>query len=186
MDFAENSVQELHKLNEMFNNEFGSLDVQEMDFTPDQKSWSINKCLDHLIKVNQSYFEICDTFAQNAKKIKFIHNNLILPKVFGKMVVKYVSPDKKFKIKTFGIFSPQKTNYGENLVQLLIKENSNLIEIIKNFGDEDFENQIVHSPITNMITYTLKDCITLLIEHEKRHFNQALRIKNNLVNSLSN
>lgn len=186
MSFGGNYIQELNKLNELFYNEFGSLSVLEMDYKPDEKSWSINECIDHLILTNKEYFDRFPKLENRSRNTARMIHSLVFPKMFGKIVLKSVSPNQNKKIKTFKAFSPQKSNFGKNIINDLITENSVFIEKIKMYSEEDFENEVVSSPLTTLITYTLEDCICLLIEHEKRHYNQALRIKNSLVSSLSN
>jgi hypothetical protein len=40
----------------------------------------------------------------------------------------------------------------------------------------DRERTIVTSPLLRWVTYSLDDCLTILVVHEKRHFLQARRV----------
>jgi hypothetical protein len=42
--------------------------------------------------------------------------------------------------------------------------------------DLDVEKIIISSPVTNLITYSLMDAYRIIINHEKRHFLQAIRV----------
>jgi DinB superfamily len=177
MSFIENQIEELNKLNEKFSFEFAELSQDKMDWKPGENIWGINECLDHIIQSNRKYYPIFDSMKNGTYKEGKWTRFPLLPRMMGKMVVKAVSPDYKRKSKTFPPFYPLSSHYGKNLTTELIDENKILIEKLRKCKEEDLDKIIITSPINSFITYSLRDCIKILVEHEKRHFNQAMNIK---------
>ncbi len=110
------------------------------------------------------------------KEEKWVHFP-ILPRLLGKIVVKVVSPHYKGKSKTSPLFYPLKSTYGKNITIELLEENQLLIEKFKRCKEDVLDKVMVASPVNGFITYSLRDCIKILVEHEKRHYNQAMRLK---------
>ena len=177
MSWIEQEIGEIVKLNEKIRSEFSGIGADKMDLKPDSKTWSINECFDHIIQSNQKYYDIFDSIELGTYKGgKWVHFP-ILPRLLGKIVVKVVSPNYKGKSKTSPIFYPLKSNYGKNITIDLLEENKILIEKFKKCKEDVLDKVIVASPVNGFITYSLRDCIKILVEHEKRHYNQAMSLK---------
>lgn len=180
MHWIEQQIGEITSLNEKISAAFSQISAETMDLKPDAKTWSINECLDHIMQSNRQYYDIFDAIARGTYKDgRWIHV-LILPRVLGKLVLKAISPNNERKSKTAPIFYPRQSSYGRNITPELVEENHVLVEQFKSFKDRDLDKIIIISPVTRFVTYSLRDCITLLVDHEKRHFNQALRLKETL------
>ena len=177
MSFIQNQVEELNKLSEKFSSEFAELNPDKMDWKPGENIWGINECLDHIIQSNKKYYPIFDSIESGTYKGGKWASFPVLPRLMGKMVLKAVSPDYKRKSKTFPPFYPLSSYYGKNLTNELIEENKILIEKLSKCKESDLDKVVVTSPINSFITYSLRDCIKILVDHEKRHFNQAANIK---------
>ena len=62
-------------------------------------------------------------------------------------------------------------NYHKNL-DLFLK-------YISNCSNVDIDKTIITSPIIQIVTYSLRDALSFLVQHEHRHINQAIRVKAN-------
>ena len=177
MDWISQRIDELDKLNTKFDAEFGDLAIARMDVKIDPNVWSINECLDHLIQTNQRYHGILDEVAAGSyNSRKWVHR-LLIPYWLGKIVVKVVSPGYQRKTKTARIFYPSASNYGKNMTSDLLTANQLLAEKFKRCPESELDTLIVTSPVASFVTYSLRDCLNLLVAHEQRHFAQALRLK---------
>ncbi len=177
MSWIEQEIGEIVQLNEMISAAFGAAGADVMDLKPDAKTWSMNECFDHIIQSNQKYYDIFDAIARGTYKAGLWAHFPILPRLLGKTVVKRISPDYKGKSQTVPLFYPLKSTYGKNIALDLLEENNILIEKIRPCKEEDLDSVMVASPVTGFVIYSLRDCITILVEHEKRHYNQAMRLK---------
>ena len=147
---------------------------------PAEKVWSINECLDHIIQSNGSYHNALDAVAQKRNRRPAWSRIPFLPVFWGKMVLKAVSPETQGKSKTFPAFMPLSSRYGRNLASEVATANIQLAEKLRGISEEDLDRQIVTSPAGPFVTFSVRACVTILVEHEKRHFNQAKRLKDAL------
>ncbi|MBW8886585.1 MAG: DinB family protein [Fibrobacteres bacterium] len=180
MKFIERKIQELADLSGKFAAEFSDLSAADADLKPEEKAWSINECLDHIIQCNRSYHNVLDAVAQNRHRRNAWSRIPFLPTFWAKMILKAVSPETQGKSKTFPVFMPLSSRYGRNLAGEVATSNAQLTEKLKAIREEDLDKQIITSPAGPFVTYSLRACITILVEHEKRHFNQAKRLKDAL------
>jgi len=185
MNFIEGKIQELADLSGKYVAEFSPLPPTEADLKPSEKEWSVNECLDHIIQCNGSYHEVLDAVAQNRHRRNAWSRVPFLPAFWAKMILKAVSPGTPGKSKTFPAFMPLSSKYGRNLAGEVATSNAQLTEKLKAIREEDLDKQIITSPAGPFVTYSLRACITILVEHEKRHFNQAKRLKDGLVGQKS-
>lgn len=179
-DFIEQKIEELAVVSEMFRSGFGDMDANTMNFKPDARVWSINQCLDHIIQTNRKYyggFESIESGTYEGGKWARIP---ILPRLLGRLVVKVVSPDYKRKTKTSPLLHPSRSEFSKNMTSDLLAENDVLAGMFRKCESADPDGFIVSSPVNGLVTYSLRDCFTLLVEHEKRHYNQAARLKSEI------
>jgi len=52
------------------------------------------------------------------------------------------------------------------------------LEYISNCRGIDIDKTIIRSPTIRFVTYRLRDAFQFLMQHEHRHINQGLRVKN--------
>lgn len=180
MNFIDQKIQELSALSAQYQAEFSGLSAAEADLKPAEKEWSINECLDHIVQCNGSYHKVLDAVARKRHRRPGWSRVPFLPAFWAKMILKAVSPGTPGKSKTFPAFMPLSSRYGRNLAGEVAVANAQLAEKLKAIREEDLDAQIITSPAGPFVTYKLRACITILVEHEKRHFNQAKRLKDAL------
>ena len=181
MGWLEKKIDDLKQLNEQFIEGFGHLNPELMDLKQDEKTWSINECIDHIIQTNRKYFEIFDAINTESYKSSRWSKIPILPRFLGKLVLKVVSPGYQGKIKTSTQLYPLRSKYHKNLAADLQEENLLLIRKFGPLARKDLDQVIVTSPMSRLVSYSLRDCIELLVEHEKRHYNQSVRLRTMLI-----
>src|SRR5262245_23301288 len=85
---------------------FGGLDYERFNWSPQPESWSVGKCLEHLVMANEPYFPIFKSVADGTKQSTFWERVPFLPKIFGTAVLNAVRPETARKSKAPGIFRP--------------------------------------------------------------------------------
>jgi hypothetical protein len=180
MEFIARKIQELENITAQYENEFSGLPDSDMDLKPAADVWSINECLDHVVQSNASYKGMIQDLAAGSYQASAWTRVPLFPIFWGKMIMKAVSPEHTGKSKTFPIWLPLKSNYGRNLTADFAAANGTFAESLRGLKDADFDRIVVSSPAGKFVTYTLRNAIDILVAHEKRHFNQAKRVKENL------
>lgn len=173
---------ELSALTAQFKSSFGKLNAEELNWKPDAKTWSIAENIDHLIKINSSYFPVIKQVRQGVLKLPFIAKFAFFTNLFGNLILKSVNPDRKKKIKTFHIWEPSSSQLGTDILQQFEKHQKEFIAFLKSTSDLLDKQTIISSPANKTIVYKLETAFDIIVTHEKRHYNQALEVLAQLKN----
>ena len=78
---------------------FGHLNAQQINWKPSADRWSVAQCLEHLITINRKYYPQFDQIIKGEKKTTLWQRMPVLPSLFGRMMVKALSPNFNQKLK---------------------------------------------------------------------------------------
>lgn len=166
---------ELKKTADDASETFGALTVDQLNWKPGEKSWSIAQCLDHLILTNEQFYPEFDKLVAGTRKNTFWQNNSPFTGFFGRFLIKAVTEDsKKAKAPSKSIVPP-----SELPADIVSKFELNISEVcdrISACAAADRQKVVVGSPFLSLMTYRLDDAYTVLVEHTKRHVRQAKRV----------
>jgi hypothetical protein len=155
---------------------FGALSSEQLNWKPDESRWSIGQCIDHLITTNRKYFPVLEGIIIRNRKSSLRERMPFLPGIFGKMILHSVQPENPRKRKTFNVFLPSMSDINKRIVGDFIVHQKELITLISETDSVDHAKIVVTSPVSRLVTYTLKYCCLIIIAHEKRHLLQAKRV----------
>lgn len=156
--------------------DFGSLNLEQLNWKPNPKSWSVGQCLEHLITTNNLYFPIINRHLKSTYEITFWERIPFLPSLWSKLLLQAVAPIPKKKTKTLPIFEPSQSNIPADIVAKFIENNNQLIPLYRQLDGKDIHNLMVTSPAAKFIAYTLGTTCQLLVDHEERHLYQANKV----------
>ena len=174
-EFLNTIISEGEEIKKEVRRVFEPLSEEELNRKPSPDSWSAGQCLEHLIVSNSHYFPILKDIIDGKRKGRFWEKMPLVPNLFGKLLTKAVNPNTKRKVKTFKLFNPSVNNLKKNIIQEFITHQDNLLQLMKKTITVDLDKYIITSPVSGLVTYSLKDCFNILILHEKRHIEQAKR-----------
>ena len=86
---------------------FGHVNAQQINWKPSADRWSVAQCLEHLIAINREYYPQFDQMIKGEKKTTLWQRMPVLPSLFGRMMVKALSPNSNQKLKAPEIKSRQ-------------------------------------------------------------------------------
>jgi uncharacterized damage-inducible protein DinB len=163
---------------EKFEKEFSSVTKEQLNWKPTAQSWSIAECLQHLLVADRYYFQDLQQIGHNTYKMTFWEKHSPLSGLLGKVLKDQMKEQVKRKMTTHQKLTPISSAYE---LDILLRYKNNLNEFIQ-LTDEcrnaDVDKCIINSPTITWITYSLRDALEFLFEHEHRHLNQAIRVKN--------
>jgi len=169
-------IDRIEELSIKFNREFENCDEVTLNFRPNEKSWSIAQILDHLNKVNESYFPIFIQLQKEKYTRPLTGRFGFLVNFFGKTILKSVQPENEKKSRTFPKWQPEEKRFSEeiliefNAVQEQLKNHIEKSEVLLN------QKAIISSPANKYIVYRLETAFQILQAHEERHFQQAKKL----------
>src|SRR6266571_944627 len=155
---------------------FGDSTAQQLNWKPSADQWSVAQCFDHLVMANEAFFPIFEKVLSGEKKNTFWESLPWLPAFWGKMLIKAVAPESTRKLKAPKIFHPSSSGVDGAIIRRFINQQKQVIGYMKATEDLGLEKIRISSPVTNLITYSLMDAYRILINHEKRHLAQAMRV----------
>ena len=169
-------VQSFRSNTTKFEKSFGHLSGPALNWKPAEDSWSVGQVIDHIIRINESYYPIFDRLAKNEYSVPLIGHIPGLPSYFGNFLQKSLSPDRKKKIRTFAIWEPSKSNVSTDIVKQFREHHERLCEILNKHRAIFFKGTVISSPANRYFVYPLDMVPDILITHEERHYNQAIEV----------
>jgi hypothetical protein len=177
---TENVIDELGRSGADAKAVFGSLSVEQLNWKPAPKSWSIAQCFDHLITTHSLYFPLFERLAKGDRKQTFWESASPLSGFFGRFLIRSLRPENLKPMKTTAKAMPSSSEIGGDIIDRYAAHQEQLIRAISGVpSDVDPAKTIITSPLMRLVTYSLQDCYDLLAVHCARHFNQAKRVMEN-------
>ena len=171
-----NWIEEIQSITTEYLHEFGELSMADLNLKLSDNTWSIGEVVEHLITTNSLYFKIFDDVLSNKYRVHWLAGVPGVPSLLGNMILKGVEPDTQKKSKTVKVFEPQLHKFDD---QLWHRFESCQLKMANYFSQlkEEHLKMVISSPANRAIVYPLGTAINIIVSHEKRHFNQALKIK---------
>jgi hypothetical protein len=150
----------------------------QLNWKPNNESWSIGQCIDHIVIADCLYFPQLEKIAEDKYKINFWEQWSPFSGLFGKMLVSQVGEIPKKKMIAPKVFTPSQSRVDRGIIERFYKHLDSLLEYISRCSQKDLDKIRVTSPVSKFITYSLRNAFLLLVQHEHRHINQAIRTRN--------
>jgi hypothetical protein len=97
MNIQEQWIDQIDKITSDFKQSFGTLTITELNWKPNQNTWSIGQNLDHLIVINATYHPVIKAVKEGTYILPFLAKFDFMVSFFGRTVLKAVQPDRKKK-----------------------------------------------------------------------------------------
>lgn len=155
---------------------FSVLTEIQLNWKDEPQRWSIAQCLDHLIVSNKQYFPVFDKILSHTYQPTFWQKFSPFTSFIGRQMIKSLGPDASRKVKGPKIFAPSNEHFLASIVYHFAQHQHDLKNYFLELLKQDASRIVISSPVTPVITYSLKDALRLIAVHEQRHINQALQL----------
>ncbi|HXB12269.1 MAG TPA: DinB family protein [Bacteroidia bacterium] len=159
-----------------FKNTFGQLTTEQLNWKPNEQTWSIGQNIDHLIVTNETYYPVIKSVKAGTYKLPLMGSIGFMVNAFGKMVLSAVQPDRKRKTKTFPIWQPTQSKIATDILSKFETHQTELKQMISGSADLLDKGTIISSPANKNIVYKLDMAYNIITAHEQRHFEQAKEV----------
>ena len=174
---VENVVSELSKVADDAKSAFGGFSVEQLNWKPDEKSWSVAQCFDHLIVMHTLYFPIFDKLIAGDAKPTFWERYSPLSGFFGGFLIKNLDPKNLKKMRTTAKAFPSASAIGGDIIERFGDHQRQFAEYVQRLpAGIDPAKTIITSPLLGIVTYSLEDSLIFVPMHCQRHFDQAKRV----------
>lgn len=167
---------EIESITKDYKDAFGKLAAKELNWKPGPKIWSIAQNIDHVIRINESYFPILKQLTDGTYHPPLLGKFPFIPALLGNFVLNAMAPDRKKKVKTFPIWEPSESHIDEDIMEKFEKHQLTLVYQMEQSEYFIKKGTIISSPANKNIVYTLKKAFEIIINHEKRHYHQAIKL----------
>ena len=168
---------ELLELTDEATAHFGYLSAEQLNWKPSSVSWSVGQCFDHLVTIQTLYFPQLLRFSTGPPTPSAWERYSPFSSLLGRVLIRSLRPENPRKTKTASITEPSTSNLDERTIERFTEHQRDLVRHLHALpNDLDLRNVIVTSPLSRFITYSLDDCLTILIVHGHRHLGQAMRV----------
>ena len=168
---------EIDQLSSQYKTLYSDCPPVTLNLKPNPDTWSLGQILEHIIIINTSFFSIIAAAKTNSLKLPWISSLSFVHQKFGQMILKSVHPDTVKKTKTFSIWRPSPSNISSDILIQFIEHQESLTRIFQSSTDLIKSHQLIHSPANRFIVYSLETAFKMILLHEQRHLNQAVRTK---------
>lgn len=170
------AISDLHSIADDVRDSFGQLNGEQLNRKPDTESWSVAQCLDHLITINSLYFPIFEKLRAGKVTATFLEKYSPFSGFFGRMLIKSMMPENPKKMKTSKKAYPSASEIDAGIVERFGSHQDELADHIAKISPDVELSTVITSPLAGFVTYSLDDCLTMLVVHEQRHVLQAKRV----------
>jgi hypothetical protein len=173
---AERWTSALDEITANFNNDFGSLSREQLNWKPGRDRWSIAQNIDHLIVINNTYVPVIESVRNNTYKLPWLGNFDFVVKFFGNFILKSVQPDRKSRTKTFPTWQPDQGEIAADILERFSEHQETFKKLLRDSQDLVTRHVVISSPANKNIVYTLDRAFDIIVAHERRHLEQAREV----------
>ena len=177
--FIETILQKGKEAKEKVIHEFSDISLEQLNWKPSPESWSIAQCLEHLIIADSAYFPDLKNISEGRFKMDLWQKYSPFTRLCGRLMKDQLQEQVKKKMIAPKKIQPKKSDKNLSIVDDYYKDLDTFLDLISNCKNADIDKTIITSPTIRIVTYSLRDALSFLIQHEHRHLNQAIRVKAN-------
>jgi len=154
---------------------FGDLDEGQLNWHPGDAGWSVAQCFSHLFTGNR----LVHRAAQDAteRPAHSVWQRLpLLPRLFGKLLVRSQGPASKWKFTAPTRARPTGADIPRSIIEQFASQQVDAAQWMETVDERHAARSIMISPFVRFVTYSVLDGCRLLAAHDRRHFEQARRV----------
>lgn len=156
---------------------FDEITEEQLNQKPAADQWSIGELLDHIIVSNEQYFPVLERIACGMHKNPFLGRFKEVYAFFGDSMLRAVDPNTTKKYKTVRKFQPVKRTFTLQKLEEFEHHQQQLIDYARATDFVDHTQVVIASPASPIIVYSLEYAFKIILSHEFRHINQAMKLK---------
>jgi hypothetical protein len=167
---------ELDKTLDDVRTSFGQLNAGQINWRPDATSWSVAQCLEHLVNSNR---EMCGAIrrAVDPAQLRTLWQRLPLwPRLFGRLMITSLTPTNPRKLRAPRTARPSASQIDRRILERFGEGQQEVTALVRAVAGRDPASIIMASPFISVITYSVLDALRVITAHERRHFEQAVRV----------
>ncbi|MFL6264191.1 MAG: DinB family protein [Thermoanaerobaculia bacterium] len=155
------------------------LDDERLNWRPDERSWSIAQCLDHLNAGSFAYLEPMREALERARRKGAVRRGPIRPGPFGRWFVATLEPPPKRRLPAPKKIVPAPRKGKAEVMEEWRRAQVAVKDLLREAAGLDLNGTRFVNPFIPLIRFSLGTGLAVLPAHQRRHLLQAERVKAN-------
>jgi hypothetical protein len=180
MDYVSLSLEQIRRaLDEVAKDaekSFGVLDSRQLNWRPDETSWSVAQCLEHMVTSNRLMVQQARAALDGTRPRTIWEKLPVWPSLFGRMLIRSQGPRVTRKFKAPSAARPASSAIPAEIVERFIQEHCDMAAWVGTLKEDAASGAVMTSPFAKVITYSVLDGCRLIVTHDHRHIEQARRV----------
>ncbi len=164
-----------------FSEAFGTLTEAQLNWKPDEKRWSIAQCIKHLIHTNEPYLRSLQQLAEGTYRPTLWERISPFSDLWTWLFRLSMKEKAGTRIPAPAAFRPHSSTIDPGIIPDLVHQQAMLIQAVGETDHLPHRRSTLASPVNRWVTFRLQGLIEMLLSHERRHFHQALAVKEQLL-----
>lgn len=152
------------------------LDPEALLQRPTPDSWSVAECLAHLMATNAGYLASIDEALRRSPATPGIGHTSFRGGRLAAWFIRQSGPEVPRKSKAPRVFAPKDADVGPGVVAAYLEQQREIDRLLVAAEGAGLMRIKVPSPASRLIRLRLGDAFRLMVEHERRHVLQAIRV----------
>ena len=153
------------------------LNEEQLNWRPDERSWSITQCLDHLNVANRIYLVPMLHAVEQARKAGSVRRGPVRPGFLGRWFVSTMEPPPKRKLPAPGKIVPALRKGRAELIEDWRRTQAELSAVLHEAAGVDLNATRFVNPFVRMIRFSVGTGFQVIAAHERRHLWQAEQVR---------
>lgn len=152
---------------------FAGMTRAQLVWQPEPERWGVGQCLVHLARINELYRLRLATALRKGRDRGRMCRGPLRGTWLGRWFTSAVGPEASRRVRTPPIFRPRSEVVADAPLQTFLDEQVRLRALVEEARGLDLDRIRVTSPASPLLRLRASDAFRVLVEHEKRHLNQA-------------
>lgn len=153
------------------------LDEEQLNWRPDERSWSIAQCIDHLNVTNRVYLVPIRHAIEEARRKGVVRKGPIHPGFFGRWFVATLEPPPKRKLPAPRKIVPAVRKGKAELIEEWRRAQADLATLLREAAGIDLNGTRFVNPFISVIRFSVGTGFQVIAAHERRHLWQAGQVR---------
>jgi nucleotide-binding universal stress UspA family protein len=152
------------------------LEEERFNWRPDERSWSVAQCLDHLNVANLAYLGPMRAALERARRAGKVRRGAIRPGFVGRWFVATLEPPPKRKLPAPKKIVPAARKGRDEVMREWRRVQSEVKELLRDAAGADLNGVRFVNPFFSLIRFSAGTGFQVIAAHERRHLWQAERV----------
>ena len=155
------------------------LDDERFNWRPDERSWSIAQCLDHLNVTNRIYLDPMRSALERARPAGKTRRGAIRPSFLGRWFVTNLEPPPRVRVIAPRKVVPAARKGLDEVMRERQRIQPEMKDFLREASEYDLNGIRFVNPFFSLLRFSLGTGFQVIAAHERRHLWQAERVKAN-------